>query len=346
MSVGRQVGVDGRFELVISDDGSQDATAALVDAFARAVDFPVRFVTHPHEGFQLARCRNEGAAASRAPYLLFLDGDCVLPPDHVARHLEKRRKGVVMGGDCVRLDEDASERVTVESLKRGDLPEAPASELMRLRIQAWKARFYNLIRHATKPKVIGNNIGIWRSDYESINGYDENFIGWGCEDDDLRIRIHRAGLTVRSILHWTFTYHLWHPADPSQPKRWKEGRNVAYFSRPFRLTRCRNGLRKRSNEDLWISYAGIPRDSARASDLIRATAPKGRGEVEVLVLPGSGRFSGNADCNILVVLDDTPEARKHIPKAHLVIFDCRLPGVAEDISMGSPEVNRALATVR
>ena len=47
--------------------------------------------------------------------------------------------------------------------------------------------FYRLIRHPTKPKLIGNNVGIWRRDYERVNGYDENFEGWGCEDDDLRL---------------------------------------------------------------------------------------------------------------------------------------------------------------
>src|SRR6266481_4643090 len=81
-SIAAQRGVSGALEVVVSDDGSQDDTHEIVRQFAEAASFPVHLTTHPHDGFQLARIRNEGAAASTAPYLLFLDGDCVLPPDH------------------------------------------------------------------------------------------------------------------------------------------------------------------------------------------------------------------------------------------------------------------------
>ena len=39
-----------------------------------------------------------------------------------------------------------------------------------------------------------------RADYERVNGYDENFVGWGCEDDDLRLRLRHAGVRIESIL--------------------------------------------------------------------------------------------------------------------------------------------------
>ncbi len=87
LSIALQRGVDGQMEVVVTDDGSRDETPRVVEEFARTARFPVQFTTHPHSTFQLARCRNEGVAASRAPYLLFLDGDCILPPDHVAIHL-------------------------------------------------------------------------------------------------------------------------------------------------------------------------------------------------------------------------------------------------------------------
>ena len=68
LSIARQQGVAGQIELVVTDDGSTDETAAIVREFSRAVDFPVGFTTHPRETFQLARCRNEGVAASGAVY--------------------------------------------------------------------------------------------------------------------------------------------------------------------------------------------------------------------------------------------------------------------------------------
>jgi len=117
-----------RMELVVTDDGSTDATPDIVRAFARTVPFSVRFTTHEHTTFQLARCRNEGVRASRAPYLLFLDGDCILPRDHVAQHLARQRMGVVMAGDCCRLDEATSRHVTPEVVHGGEFAHwAPAS---------------------------------------------------------------------------------------------------------------------------------------------------------------------------------------------------------------------------
>jgi glycosyltransferase involved in cell wall biosynthesis len=242
-SIALQQDVAGQMELVVTDDGSTDETASIVVEFARQAPFRVAFTTHPHTTFRLARCRNEGVRASTAPYLLFLDGDCVLPRRHVAEHLARRRLGVAMAGDCVRLDEPTSREITFEAIAAGTFEGcAPPAELRRLRSQHRKAMFYRLIRHPTKPKLIGNNIGIWRSDYERINGYDEKFEGWGCEDDDLRLRLRQAGVQIASIVRWTYTYHLWHAVDVTAPNNWKQGANVSYLLRKERPMRCANGL--------------------------------------------------------------------------------------------------------
>ncbi len=134
LSIAMQRGVSGRMEVVVTDDGSTDETPQLVHQFARTVDFPVRFTTHPHTTFQLARCRNEGAAASTAAYLLFLDGDCLLPPDHVANHLQRRQPGVVWAGNRVLLDAATSARINDDVIRRGEFVHcASAEDLRRLR---------------------------------------------------------------------------------------------------------------------------------------------------------------------------------------------------------------------
>lgn len=46
-----------------------------------------------------------------------------------------------------------------------------------------------------------------------------------------------------------------------------------------------------------------------------------RPEAEVLFLPGKGRFSGRADCNVLVVLEASKRASRLARKAHVVVTD-------------------------
>ena len=59
-SVACQQDVRANIEVVVTDDGSQDDTAEVVERFARRSSFPVRLTTHEHDGFQLSRCRNDG----------------------------------------------------------------------------------------------------------------------------------------------------------------------------------------------------------------------------------------------------------------------------------------------
>ncbi len=358
-SIAMQKGVENRMQVVVTDDGSTDRTPDIVRRFARSVPFRASFTTHPHKAFQLARCRNEGVAATTAPYLLFLDGDCVLPPDHVLKHLKHRRPDYAMGGYCCRLDEQTSARFDDEAIRSGKyLDWAPRSQRFELAKRAVEARFYQLIRHPTKPKLPGGNIGVWREDYQRVNGYDENFQGWGCEDDDLRFRLRRSGVKTACILRWTWTYHLWHPPDASAPERIGQGVNVAYLNRPFRLTRCMNGLLKRSIRDVAFRLVGTPSRPAAAGALLKShginadvTSPErsahgtGAAEVELLFLPGKGRFSGRADCSILVVLEHSPRAARLARKAHVVVAGRPYPGVPAGCSFQLTEFDRALGAL-
>lgn len=269
LSLANQRGVAGQFEVVVTDDGSADRTADVVDQFARSVDFQVAFTTHEHDGFRLARCRNEGARASGAPYLLFSDGDCIFPSNHVLRHLRARRLGVAWSGDCLRLDEAPTRRID-ETVVASGAYRLWASKRERWRIfQRWiKDEIYQAIGHATRPKLIGCNIAVWKRDYERINGFDENFVGWGCEDDDLAQRLRQAGVRIASILGHTRAYHMWHPSDPSQPMEWREGANVQYLLRDDKPTRCAAGLSAgqpmqhfRSTQEPANGQAPLPRQS-------------------------------------------------------------------------------------
>ena len=237
----------GDMEIIVADDGSQDSTADIVSRFRRKSRFPVQFTTHSHDGFQLAKTRNDGVRVSKAPYLVFLDGDCVAPHDHVAQHLLRRRPQTVMGGYCYYIDRDTSAQIDQAAVEAGRFNEWPTREQKKkLTRLDWKSRLYSLMRHPNRPKLYGGAFGMWRRDYEAVNGFNEDYTGWGCEDDEFRMRLKRAGLRIRSILRWTRTYHLWHPPAPSCPQRWQDGPNVERLLREAQQpsSRCIRGLQK------------------------------------------------------------------------------------------------------
>jgi glycosyltransferase involved in cell wall biosynthesis len=242
-SLALQRDVPGRFELVVADDGSSDCTSAIVRKFARTADFPVKFTTHQHQGFRAALCRNDGARTSAAPYLLFADGDCIFPPDHLHQHLRARRPGIVRAGDCYRLGEVATEKLNIATIATAEYRRwIPRRERWRMLKKLIKDPCYQLLGHRAKPKLTACNIGISRRDLEAVNGFDEAFVGWGCEDDDLAFRLRRFGVQIRSVLRYTSAYHMWHPTHPTRPKKWIDGANVSRLLSPDRPIRCRAGL--------------------------------------------------------------------------------------------------------
>lgn len=244
-SIGAQKADHSLFEVVIADDGSCDETREVVRRFARASDIAVKLTSHLHDGFRLARCRNEGVLASTAEYLLFTDGDCVLPGDHVSLHLRDRRRGRVMAGRCYRLDEQASSRVTVDKILSGDLLSlVPRREAKRVYWKAVRAKTYELLRLPMRPRLPGGNMGVWRTDFERVNGFDENFVGWGMEDKDFQRRLESIG--VRCVFTGTRVFHLWHPRHPTYSHNSLHTANYRYYYRAERIkARCEKGLNER-----------------------------------------------------------------------------------------------------
>src|SRR3989304_3495545 len=242
-SLALQGGVAGRFEVIVTDDGSQDHTQDIVREFARTADFPVKLITHPHDGFRVALCRNDGVRASSAPYFLFSDSDCIFPPNHVRGHLKARRPGVIRAGHCYRLDREATERLDVAAVVANAYRKCVAPVERRRMMRRWISdKYYQWTRHAARPKLTGCNIAIWRRDLEAVNGFDEDFVGWGCEDDDLAIRLRAIGRRIVSVIGYTRAYHMWHPLDPSHPGVWNQGANVSRLVLGDKPARCKRGL--------------------------------------------------------------------------------------------------------
>lgn len=204
-------------EVIVADDGSGSETADLVNRWSGRAPFPVRHVWQEDEGFRAAAIRNRAVAASEAGYILFLDGDCVVRPDFLARHAALADPGRFVAGNRVLLSREFSERIisqridvsawtdrrwVSERLSGGLTRWLP---LLRLPPGAWRDRAPRAWEGAKTC-----NLGIWRSDFLAVNGLDERYTGWGYEDSDLVIRLIRHGVSRRDGRLGTTVLHLWH----------------------------------------------------------------------------------------------------------------------------------------
>lgn len=75
----------GKFEIIVSDDGSPDETAAVVEQFKRRAPVPVTYLWHHNRG--PGYTHNCGIRGASAPIVLLLADDILLEPSALSSHL-------------------------------------------------------------------------------------------------------------------------------------------------------------------------------------------------------------------------------------------------------------------
>ena len=209
---------DQAFEVVIADDGSRAMTAAVVERWRGRLGVPLTHVWQMKCGFRAAEIRNRAILACRGEYCIFLDGDCIAPPDFIATHRKLAQRGWFVTGNRVLLSPTLTATILQEHLQ----PEAwSARAWIGERLRGGVNRLAALLklplgplRRAQARRWRGArscNLGVWRSDLERIDGFDASYTGWGREDSDLLIRLLRCGVRRKDGRFATGVIHLWHP---------------------------------------------------------------------------------------------------------------------------------------
>ena len=97
-------------EVVVVDNASTQSLEPV-----RAVYPDLRILTEPEKG--AAAARNRGARETTAPYLFFLDADCVPYPDWVETALRVKSRADVVGGQVSVFDETPGPRSGAEAFE-------------------------------------------------------------------------------------------------------------------------------------------------------------------------------------------------------------------------------------
>lgn len=250
--------------VVVTCDTDDPSIGALLDAWwprvaARLGPVPLLHTFRPHQGrAQLNQVRNNGLRALRSAtqitprdLVVVLDGDTMLAPDALAFHAERRAaEAELIIPYRYELEEAPTATVTPDAvLERGIDTAALETPAIRADLLARDRRYRkNLLlsrwgltkRH--KPKLIGGHHAVGFDRLLEINGFDEEYVGYRFNDDDLcrRLRSLRPALRVSIAVADIRAFHLWHTV--RAPSKLQDAPGYARWSRTDLPTRCARGI--------------------------------------------------------------------------------------------------------
>ena len=198
-------------EVIVGDDGSGPETRRLVESLIPSASWRLDHVWQPDEGFRASAIRNAAVRRSQGDYIVCLDGDCLPSRYFIADHRRLAEPGCFFQGGRVLVSKKRSPDFSYRSFQSfpglmknligGDL--GNAHHLLRL--SAWPARYSRRL-----SGIRSCNMGFWRSDLYAVNGFNEDFVGWGREDSELAVRLFRYGLSCKRHPFMAVCFHLWH----------------------------------------------------------------------------------------------------------------------------------------
>ncbi|MGL5056627.1 MAG: galactosyltransferase-related protein, partial [Fusobacteriaceae bacterium] len=221
--------------------------------------FKIKHIYQEDKGFRKTRALNNGVRESEGDYLVFCDQDLIFPNDYIQKMVENSHKGEYLMGRA----HNTTEKEKNEILEKLDLnlsydiiksivPEEYFKN-MNLQYNSDKKRriFQSLYLNKRGIRLAGMSYGLFKESYLKVNGYDENYQGWGYEDDDFGNRLCIEGVKSREFLTDLIQLHLYHPFDLTKNRSLNE---EYYYKRKKEIFKNKDcfiefGIKKSKNFD-------------------------------------------------------------------------------------------------
>jgi GT2 family glycosyltransferase len=205
------------FELIVADDGSDNASKEVIRSIARDYSRPILHIWQADEGFRKCRILNQAVLATDADYLIFSDGDCIPRSDFVDAHITRARPRRFLSGGYFKLNAHTSARITPHLILEGRITDPcwliengtlRSHKLSKLSVKGWRAELMNLIT-PTRATWNGHNSSCFRSDLLRVNGFDERMQYWA-QDREFGERLVNSGVRGVQIRYSAICAHIAH----------------------------------------------------------------------------------------------------------------------------------------
>ncbi len=229
-------------EIVVADDGSGPETRALIERYQEKSPIPIVHSWQEQLGFRAGMSRNKAVALATSDYLILLDGDMVLHKDFVRDHVTFARTGTFVAGVRAKMSPSgAQEFLEAENfVPMRTWDPRLKSKRFSIRSPILKALFSGYRRFAKIRMAQTCNLALFRSDFIRVNGFNEDFLGWGREDSELVCRLLNAGVKRRDLKFAAVAYHIHH--EGASRAFLEENHQIYLRTLRGRLKRCSNGV--------------------------------------------------------------------------------------------------------
>ena len=202
-------------EILIADDGSAQETKDVITAFANQASVPVRHLWQEDKGFRKARILNKAIAETTSDYIIQIDGDCILHPEFIADHLKSAEIGTYLYGSRVNILPEAVAEIFNNGITSFNIFSKEIKNKTRTLHIPFLSKLYKPHIGISK-KYRGCNVSFWRADFLAVNGYNEDYEGWGREDSDLVIRMGNNGTKAKRLRYAGILFHIHHKVNSKQ----------------------------------------------------------------------------------------------------------------------------------
>jgi glycosyltransferase involved in cell wall biosynthesis len=228
-------------EIIIADDGSTNKTKTIITKFDDLFDIPLMHIWHEDIGFTKSIILNKAIAKSKSKYIIQVDGDCILHRHFIKDHLALMQKEYYLFGSRVNIQKKhldklfPSNQIKFNWFSKGIKKRTRAIHMPILN------NFYKPTTKFSK-KFRGCNVSFFKKDFIAVNGYDENFKGWGREDSELAIRLHNYGLKAKRLRYRGIVFHIFHFEKPKN--RLELNNKIQQKTLTEKKAWCENGIDK------------------------------------------------------------------------------------------------------
>ena len=228
-------------EIIVADDGSTKETAQIINEIAQQNPIQIKHIWQEDKGFRAAEARNRAIAAAQSDYLIIIDGDMILEKSFISDHLKVALKGRLIQGSRALLKQSFTKKVLHNPDLSAFLKDKKSIENYW---SAWRlpclSGLINRFGNRKHKSIKSCNMGFFRSDALKVNGFNNEFVGWGREDSEFVARLYHSGIKRHNLKFSGIAYHLWHP----EAERAALPANDALLQRTLneKKIRCENGV--------------------------------------------------------------------------------------------------------